>query len=59
MEVLKVNKFGQTYRTGTQAVQARCGELSERTACENVTQLPPSSTITVQESVTLCYMYPI
>ena len=27
MEVLKVNKFGRTYRTGTQAVQARREEL--------------------------------
>ena len=27
MEALKVNKFGRTYRTGTQAVQARCEEL--------------------------------
>ena len=27
MEALKVNKFGQMYRAGTQAVQARCEEL--------------------------------
>ena len=27
MEVLKVNKFGGTYRTGTLAVQAHCEEL--------------------------------
>ena len=27
MEALKVNKFGRTYRTETQAVQARCEEL--------------------------------
>ena len=27
MEALKVNKFGRTYRTGIQAVQARCEEL--------------------------------
>ena len=28
MEALKVNKFGRTYRTGTQVVQARCEELT-------------------------------
>ena len=27
MEAQKVNKFGRTYRTGTQAVQARCEQL--------------------------------
>ena len=27
MEELKVNKFGRTYRTGTQVAQARCEEF--------------------------------
>ena len=38
MEALKVNKFGRTYRTGTQdGSSSLCESLSERTACENVT----------------------
>ena len=38
MEALKANKFGRTYRTGTQGGSSSlCESLSERTACENMT----------------------